>query len=104
MAPLCASQSLFITTMPLHKATARIILKQLFAKVLEEAGVDLSPGSARVAAASAALARGVSENAIMEAANWASVHTLFANYARFLPATTSSSVGTASLVQNAVLS
>lgn len=102
-APLFASRPLFITTTPLHKAAACITLKQWFDKVLEGVGVDVSLGSVHAAVASNALALGVSENAIMESADWASVCTLFANYVHFLPTSTLSAI-TSSSVQDAVLS
>lgn len=48
--------------------------------ILQGAGVTAPPGSSRVAVASTALARGLSENLIMHSADWSSSHTLFSHY------------------------
>lgn len=74
---LRSSSALFITTMPPHDVAKHITLRQWFAHVMQGAGVHASPGSARAAVASTALARDVSENSVMEAADWASAGTLY---------------------------
>lgn len=43
-----------------------------------------SPGPSRAAMTSSLLARGILDNAIMMAADWASAHTMYANYARLI--------------------
>lgn len=61
--------------------------------------------ASRAAVASTALARGVSENAVMQVADWASVHTLFTNYICLIPAgALLPSTNDPSSVQNALLS
>lgn len=102
-APLRSSRSLFVTTTPSHGAAARITLRQWFAKVLRESGIDASPGSSRAAVASTALARGVPDNAVMSAADWASARTLYANYIRLLPASALIDAPASSSVQEALL-
>lgn len=85
-APLRSSRSLFITTTPPHGAAARGTLHQWFSRVLRGAGIEAPPGSSRTVVASTALARGLSADVVMEAADWSSARTLFANYIRLLPA------------------
>lgn len=74
-----------ILTIPPHNAAARMTLRQWFARVLQGAGVRASPGSSRATVASVALVHGVPENAIMQAADWASARTLFNNNIHLLP-------------------
>lgn len=78
-------------------------LRQWFAKVLCEAGINISPGSLRAAVGSMALARDVRDNAAMSAADWASVRTLYANYIRLLPSSALIDVPASSSVQEALL-
>lgn len=70
---------LFFTTTP-HRAVAYITLQQLFALVMHGVGVKASPGSSRASVASMGLAEEVPENAVMEAADWASACVLYSNY------------------------
>jgi hypothetical protein len=81
-----SSPVLFVTTTPPHRTAARATLRQWFAQTLMGAGITASPGSARSTVASTALARGLSDNAIMQSADWSSSQTLYSNYVRVLPA------------------
>lgn len=82
------------------------VVLQTFLRVAGEwggAGIDAFPGLARAATVSTALARRLSENEVMQTADWASAHTMYANYFRFLtPEVVQSSVS-GGLVQNALL-
>lgn len=53
---------------------------------LEEVGASSSAGSTQVAEASTAVVRGLSDNAIMDSADWALASTMYSNYVRNLPA------------------
>lgn len=85
MSSLRSSEALFVTMIPPHGAAARVTLRQWFASVLRGATVDAAPGSLPAAVASTLLAQGLSDNAIMSFADWASARVLYANYLRILP-------------------
>lgn len=72
--PLHSSRSFFVITTP-HCAAARDTLQQRFASVLRDVGTDAQPVSAHALA----LARGLSDNAVMEVADCSSAQTFFSN-------------------------
>lgn len=76
-------------------------LRHWFTRVLEGSGVTASPGSARAASASAAIARGVTENDVMQAVDWASSRTMYANYIWVLPSSVLSASSLACSVKQA---
>lgn len=60
-------------------------MQQWFTLVLQVVGVDTTPGSSRAAVASTLLANRLSDNAIMESADWASIRTMYHIYLCILP-------------------
>lgn len=100
--PLRSSRSFFVTTVPPHGKAAKITLKQWFAKVLQEARVDVSPSLTRAAVASTVLSKEVVVDTFMQAADWSSACTLFSHYLRLLPSE-SLGEGTSQSVQSALL-
>lgn len=102
---LHSSRALFVMMTPPHGVAARVTLRQWFSRVLRGAVIQAPPGSARAAVASTDLAKGVSENTVMEAADCSSISSLYANYICLIPANASN--GTSFLigsVQDALLS
>jgi hypothetical protein len=99
------SPSLFLTTTPPFGAAAKGTIKRWILSVLNQAGVDGTPGSTRAAAASYSLARNISLKTVMDAADWTRSATLFRHYMRLLPAEVLAHVASASArnVQDAVL-
>lgn len=85
---LSASQpqaQLFVTMTLPHGMVVRATLCQWFVRVLSGASIDVSLGSLRATVAPTALAHGLANNAVMEAVDWASARTLFANYMHLYP-------------------
>lgn len=76
-AALTSSEALFVTATLPHGPAARVTLCQWFAAVLGAAGIRASPSSGRAGVASTVLARGLSANDVMQAADWSSSHTFF---------------------------
>ena len=99
------NEALFLTTTVPYGAAAKGTIKRWILSVLSEAGVQGTPGSTRAAAASYSLARNISLNTVMDAADWSRSSTLFRHYMRLLPAEVLAHVArrSAGLVQNAVL-
>ena len=78
-------EALFLTsTSPFHPA-AKATIKRWILLILQAAGVQASPGSTRAAAASFALARNISLQAVMTSADWSRTTTVFRHYVRLLP-------------------
>jgi hypothetical protein len=98
-------EALFLTIIPPHKTAAKATIKRWVLQILREAGINSSPGSTRAAAASYALARNISLNAIMGAADWSQSTTMFKHYIRLLPQEVLSQIARQSSrnVQTAVL-
>jgi hypothetical protein len=76
---------LFLTTIPPFTKAAKATIKRWIILILNAAGVQASPGSTRAAAASLSLARNISIQTIMEAADWSRSTTMFRHYIRLLP-------------------
>jgi hypothetical protein len=97
--------SLFLTTTVPYGPAAKGTIKRWVLSVLSEAGVQGTPGSTRAAAASYSLARNISLNTVMDAADWSRSTTLFRHYMRLLPAEVLAHVASRSArnVQDAVL-
>lgn len=82
--PLRSDLALFITTTDPYDVAAWAMLRQWFTGMLSGAGVDALPGSSQAAVASMAIARGLADNAMMEAVDWASTWTLHVDYSWIL--------------------
>jgi hypothetical protein len=97
--------TLFLTTTLPPRSAAKGTIKRWILHVLREAGVQGTPGSTRAAATSFALARNISLNTVMNAADWARSTTMFRHYMRLLPAEVLARVASsaAANVQDAVL-
>jgi len=78
--------SLFLTTTVPYGPAAKGTIKRWVLSILSEAGVQGTPGSTRAAAASYSLARNISLNTVMDAADWSRSATMFRHYMRLLPA------------------
>ena len=98
-------ETLFLTTTLPRKSAAKGTIKRWILHVLREAGVQGTPGSTRAAATSFSLARNISLNTVMNAADWSRSTTMFRHYMRLLPAEVLARVASASAanVQDAVL-
>jgi hypothetical protein len=98
-------EALFLTTTLPQKSAAKSTIKTWILSVLREAGVQGTPGSTRAAATSFSLARNISLNTVMNAADWSRSTTLFRHYMRLLPAEVLAHVASRSArnVQDAVL-
>lgn len=77
--------ALFLSTLPPYKQAAKATIKRWVVSILQGAGVEGTPGSTRAAAASYAVARNVSLQTVMEAADWSRTSTVFRHYLRLLP-------------------
>ena len=69
--------------------------------ILKEVGTDAAAGSTRAAATTWAMARGVTMETIMKAADWTCARTMRAHYLRLLPREALDSVVS---VQDAIIS
>jgi hypothetical protein len=98
-------ETLFLTTTLPQTSAAKATIKRWILHVLREAGVQGTPGCTRAAATSFSLARNVSLNTVMNAADWSRSTTLFRHYLRLLPAEVLAHVASTSAanVQDAVL-
>ena len=98
-------EALFLTTTLPQKSAAKATIKRWILLVLQTAGVQGSPGSTRAAATSFSLARNISLNTVMNAADWSRSTTMFRHYLRLLSAEVLANVArtTAANVQDAVL-
>lgn len=64
-----SSRVLFATKAPPHGVAAHGTFHQWFASILQQAGIDATPGSSRASVASTAILRGLADNTIMESAD-----------------------------------
>ena len=94
------SNVLLLTCIPPFRVAARATVAGWFLIILKEVGSGASAGSTRAAAATWALARGVTVETIMKAADWTCACTMRAHYLRLLPREAFNSVPT---VQDATI-
>ena len=79
------SNVLLLTCIAPSRSAARFTVARWLMLVLRDAGAGDTAGSTRATAATWAMARGVTVNTIMQAADWTSARTMRAHYLRLLP-------------------
>ena len=79
------SDVLLLTCVSPFRVAARATVARWLLNILKEAGTGDTAGSTRAAAATWAMARDVSMETIMTAADWTCARTMRAHYLRLLP-------------------